>query len=53
MHYLSQHDTTQLIKDSSTITPRYYFDVQLSSLAAELNGVRQITEGGGLNTVVG
>ena len=29
------------------------FDVQLSTLEAALDGVRQITELGGLNTVVG
>ena len=35
MHYLSQHETDQLIKDSSTIPPRDDFDVQLSELTAE------------------
>ena len=53
MHYLSQHDTAHSIKDSSTVAPRNDFDVQLSTLAAELDGVRQLTEGGGFNTVVG
>ena len=53
MNYLSQHETAQSIKDSSTIAPRDYFDDHLSTLAAELDQVRQITEGGGFNTVVG
>ena len=53
MHYMSQHDTAQSIKDSSKISPRNGFDVQLSTLAAELDGVRKITDEGGLNTVVG
>ena len=53
MHYLSQHDTAQSIKDSLTIAPRNYFYVQLSKLAADLDGVRKLTEGGGFNTVVG
>ena len=35
MNYLSQHETDQLIKDSSTIPPRDDFDVQLSELTAE------------------
>ena len=52
MHYLSQHDTSQSIKESSTIAPRNDFDVQLLTLAAELDGVRQLTEGSGYNTVV-
>ena len=52
MHYLSQNDTSQSIKDSSMISPRNYFDVQLSTLVVELDGVRQLIEGGGLNTVV-
>ena len=45
MHYLSQYDTAQSIKDSLTIAPRNDFDVQLSTLAAELDGVWQIIEG--------
>ena len=53
MHYMSQHDTAQSIKDSSTISSRNDFDVQLSTLAAVLDGVRQLTEGGGFNKVVG
>ena len=36
-----------------TIAPRNDFDVQLSTLAEELDGVRKLTEGGGFNTVVG
>ena len=53
MHYLSQNDKYQSIKDSSTIALRNEFDVQLSTLVAELDGVRQLKEGGGFNTVVG
>ena len=53
MHYLSQHDIDKLIKDSSTIAPRDVFDVQLLTLTPELDGVRQLTEGGGFNTLVG
>ena len=52
MHYLSQHDTAQSIKDSLTVSPRNYFDVQLLTLSAELDGVRQLTEEGQFNTVV-
>ena len=53
MHYLSQNDTSQSIKDSSTVAPGNDFDVQLLKLAANLDGVRQLTEGGVFNTVVG
>ena len=53
MHYMSQNDTAQSIKDSSTIAPRDEFYVQLLTLAEKLDVVRQLTEGGGFNTVVG
>ena len=53
MHNLSQHDTARPIKDSSTIAPKNDFDVQILTLAAELDGVRQLTEGFGFNTLVG
>ena len=53
MHYLSQHDTAQSIKYNLTISLRDGFDVQLSTSSAELDGVRQLTELGGFNTVVG
>ena len=53
MHHLSQNGTAQLIKDSSASAPRDYFEVRLSTLKAELDGVRQLTEGGVFNTVVG
>ena len=43
MHYLSQHDTSQSIKESLTISPRNDFDVQLSVLAAKFDGVQQLT----------
>ena len=53
MHYLYQHDAAHLIKDSLIISPRNDFYVQLSTLPAELYGLWQLTEGGGLNTMVG
>ena len=52
MYHLSQNGTAWLIKGSSTSAPRGDFEVQLSTLTAELDGVQQLTEGGGLNTVV-
>ena len=52
IHYLSQNSTAKSIKDSSTIAPRDDFEVQLYTLTPELDGVRQLTEGGGFNTVV-
>ena len=45
MHYLPQNYIAQSIKDSLTISPRNEFGVQISTLAAELDGVRQLTEG--------
>ena len=36
-----------------TIAPRNDFDVQISTLSAELYGVQQLKEGGGFNKVVG
>ena len=53
MNYLYQYYTYHSIKDSSTIAPRNDFDVQFSTLAAEFDGMRKLTEGGGFNTVVG
>ena len=53
MYYLSQHDTYQSIKDGLAISPRNDFDVHLYTLAGELYGVRQLTEGGVFNAVVG
>ena len=53
MHYLFQHDIAQSIKDSSTISPSNDFDVQISTLSAESDGVWHITEGSAFNTVVG
>ena len=53
MHYLSHHDTAQFIKDSSTIAPRNEFDVHISTLSADSDAVRQLTEGGGFNILVG
>ena len=52
MHYLYQHDAAHLIKDSLIISPRNDVYVQLSTLPAELYGLWQLTEGGGLNKVV-
>ena len=52
MHYLSQNGTTQYIKDSSTSAPRDDFEVWLFTLSVELDRVRHIREGGGLNIVV-
>ena len=53
MHHLYQNGTAQLIKDSSTSSPRDNVEVRLSTLTSELDGVRQLTEGGGFNTAVG
>ena len=53
IHYLSQNVTAQFIKDSSTIAPRDDFEVRLSTLTEELDVVSQLTDGGGLNAVVG
>ena len=53
IHYLSQHGTAQLIKDSSTISPRDDFDVQILTLASDLDGVQHLMEGGGFNTAFG
>ena len=52
MYHLSQNGTAWLIKGSSTGAPRDDFEVRLSTLTSELDGVQQLTEGGGLNTVV-
>ena len=53
IHYLSQNVTAQFIKDSSTIAPRDDFEVRLSTLTEKLDVVRRLTDGGGLNAVVG
>ena len=53
MHNLYQNGTAQSIKDSLTSAPRDDFEVRISTLKEELDGVRQLTEGGGFNTVVG
>ena len=52
MHYLSQHNTAHLTKDSLAISPRNDFDVQILTLVAELDGVRQLIEGGGFSTLL-
>ena len=45
--------TAQSINESSKIPPSNELDVNILTLSAELDGVRQLTEGGGFNTVVG
>ena len=52
MHNLYQNGTAQSIKDSLTSAPRDDFEVRISTLKEELDGVRQLTKGGGFNTVV-
>ena len=53
MHNLSHNGTAWLNKESQTSAQRDDFEVRVSTLTAELDGVRKITEGGGFNTVVG
>ena len=53
MHHLYQIGTAQLINGSSTSIPRDDFEVRLSILTEEFDGVRQLTKGGGFNAVVG
>ena len=53
IHHLYLKIIAQLIKGSSTNARRGDFEVWLSALTAELDGLRQLTEGGGFNTVVG
>ena len=43
LHHLSQNGTAQLIKGILNHSPRDDFEVQISKLRAELNGVRHIT----------
>ena len=52
VHHMYYNGTAQLIKGSLTDATRDDFEVQLSTLTAELDGVRQLTEGGGLNKFV-
>ena len=52
MHHLFHNGTAQLIGVSLTDAPRDDFEVRLSTLTAELDGVQKLTEGGGFNTVV-
>ena len=49
MYHLSQNGTAQLIEGSSTSAPRDDFEVRLSTLTADLDGVQQLTEGGGFS----
>ena len=53
IHHLSQNGTAQLIKVSSTNAPRDDFEVRISTLTADLDGVRHLTEGVAFNIVVG
>ena len=53
IHHMYQNGTAQLIGGISIDAPRDDFEVQLSTLIEELDGVRKLTEGGGFSTVVG
>ena len=53
MHHMSQNSTAQLIRGSSNYAPRGDIEVRLSTFPSDLDGVRQITEGGVFDTVVG
>ena len=53
MHHMSQNGTAQLIGGSLTDAPMDDLKARLSTLTAELDGVRQLTQGGGFNTSVG
>ena len=53
MHNMSQNGTDQFIKGSLTNSLRDDFEVRLSTLTEGLDGVQKLTQGGGLNTVVG
>ena len=52
MHHLYQNGTAHLIRVSSTNFPRDDFELRLYKVTDELDGVRQLMEGGGFNTVV-
>ena len=53
MHNMSQNGTDQFIKGSLTNSLRDDFEVRISTLTEGLDGVQKLTQGGGLNTVVG
>ena len=45
MHNIYQNDAAQFIKGSSNNAPRDGFEARISTLTADLDGVRQLTEG--------
>ena len=53
MHHMYQNGTAQFIRSNLNNFPRDHFELRPSTLTAELNGVQQLMEGGGFNTVVG
>ena len=53
MYHLSQNGKYQLVKGSSTRATRDDFEVRISTLIEELDGVWQLMEGGVFSTAVG
>ena len=53
MHNFYQNGTAKLTKGILTSAQTDDFEVRISTLTAELDGLRQLMEGGGFNTVVG
>ena len=53
MHHISQNGTAQFIKGSSNNALRDNFEVWFYTLTTQFDGVRQLTEGGVFNKVVG
>ena len=53
INHLAKNGTAQFIKGSFTNLPRNDFKVRISTFTGELDGVQQLTEGGGFNKVVG
>ena len=53
MHHLSKNGTYYQIVSNLTDAPRDDIELLLSTLTAELDIVQRLTEGGGVNTVVG
>ena len=53
MYHISENGTSRLVKGSSTSSPRDDFEVHLSTLTADLDGVWQLMEGGVFSTAVG
>ena len=53
MHHLSQNSAAYLIRSNSINFPRGDFELQLSTLTAKLDGLRQLMEVGIFNKVVG